>query len=197
MFTENERALIWVSLFDFITLVKKQKLIQLYSEPSKLYKNFEIDKKKIVEVVGEENYNNILALHNDLLLDNHIKQMEKENIKLVTLYSPTYPALLKNTTMPPLVLYCKGDVDLLKTDCIAVVGTRNCTRYGIDVTEKFTESLAKNNLTIVSGLALGIDTCAHESCLKAGGKTIAVLAGGFHQLYPEQGRVPGSLPRHL
>ena len=184
MYNENERALIWVSLFDFITLNKKQKLIQLYSEPKKLYSNFEVDKKIIIEVVGEENYNNILALHNDMILDNHISQMQKENIHLITLYSPQYPILLKNTTMPPLVLYCKGDIDLLKTDCIAVVGTRNCTRYGIDVTKQFTQVLAKNNMTIVSGLAMGVDTCAHESCLEVGGKTIAVLAGGFHQLYP-------------
>ena len=185
MYTENERALIWVSLFDFITLVKKQKLVSLYSEPSKLYKNFELDKQKIVELVGEENYNSILVLKNEMILNNHIAQMEKENIKIVTLYSPSYPALLKNTTMPPLVLYCKGDIDLLKTDCLAVVGTRNCTRYGIDVTQKFTETLARNNLTIVSGLALGIDTCAHETCLNNNGKTIAVLAGGFHQIYPQ------------
>ncbi len=185
MYNENEKALIWLSLFEFLTYNKKLKIYQSYIQPKEMYENFEKDSKKIIEIVGEENYKNMLDVRNDMILNNHIQTLTKENIKFVTICSKEYPILLKNTTNPPLVLYCKGDVDLLKTDCLAVVGTRNCTRYGIEVTQKFTETLAKNNLTIVSGLAMGVDTCAHDTCLNAGGKTIAVLAGGFHNIYPQ------------
>jgi DNA processing protein len=82
------------------------------------------------------------------------------------------------------MLYCKGNVDLLNSNCLGVVGTRRATKYGKDVCNKFVKDIASENITIVSGLAEGIDTVAHKSTLEVGGNTIAVLGGGLLNIYP-------------
>jgi DNA processing protein len=98
--------------------------------------------------------------------------------------SSNYSKLLKEIDNPPLLLYAKGDVSLLNSTCVAIVGTRRASRYGKDVTEQFSSALAKSGITIVSGLADGVDTFSHQSCVNAKGKTIAVLGGGINNIYP-------------
>jgi len=82
------------------------------------------------------------------------------------------------------VLYCKGNVDLLNQDGIAIVGSRICTRYGTEQTSIFAKQLSKAGFVIISGLADGIDGIAQRACLEVDGKTIAVLAGGLNHIYP-------------
>ena len=102
--------------------------------------------------------------------------IEKKGIDIVSINDSNYPALLKMTQDAPLFLYCKGNLSLLNTlDNIAVVGTRQCTSLGQRITEKSVEFMCDNNYTIVSGLALGIDTIAHQTAHNSGGKTISVL----------------------
>lgn len=108
----------------------------------------------------------------------------------ITLLSPNYPNSLKHIYKPPFVLYYKGNIDLLlneKYKRIAVIGSRQNTEYGKDITEKICGNLLSNSsVVIVSGLAKGIDSIAHETCLKNGGKTIAVLGNGLNITYPKQ-----------
>ena len=92
--------------------------------------------------------------------------------------------MLKETDGAPIILYCKGDISLLKSECLAVVGTRRATRYGKDVGSRIVKDCATEGITIVSGLAEGIDTIAHKATLEVGGKTIAVLGGGINNIYP-------------
>ncbi len=96
----------------------------------------------------------------------------------------TYPKLLKHIPDPPEVLYCRGNIALLKTECFAVVGTRSMTPYGREATQQIVPGLARH-FTIVSGLALGIDAVAHHATLDCGGKTIAVLGSGINLITPE------------
>src|SRR3989344_1966415 len=96
----------------------------------------------------------------------------------------TYPKLLKHISDPPEVLYCRGDITLLKTECFAVVGTRSMTPYGREATQQIVPGLTRH-FTIVSGLALGIDAVAHRATLDCGGKTIAVLGSGINLITPE------------
>lgn len=98
----------------------------------------------------------------------------------------SYPALLRQIYAPPRKLYYKGDVNLLEKTCIAVVGTRKPTQYGEYMTEKIIEDLKVLDIAIVSGLAKGIDTIAHESALKNNIPTIAVLGSGLENIYPKQ-----------
>jgi DNA processing protein len=106
-------------------------------------------------------------------------------IRVITWKDEAYPPLLRKIEYPPPVLYVCGhltDDDLRYT--LGIVGTRKATTYGRQVTERFAGDLAKGKVTIVSGLALGIDTVAHTTALNAGGRTIAVLACGLDIIYP-------------
>lgn len=96
-----------------------------------------------------------------------------------------FPEFLKNISDAPLALYCAGDISLLNRDCVAVVGARKCSEYGRQVALKIGETLAKNDIVTVSGMAEGIDASAHLGALKVGGKTIAVLGSGVDVCYPK------------
>lgn len=108
-------------------------------------------------------------------------------IKEIKIDSKEYPDQLKNIYNPPLKLYALGNVDILKETNIAIVGTRNSSKYGEKIAFQFSENLCKNGINIVSGLAIGIDTYAHLGTLypNAIGKTIAVLGSGLNEIYPK------------
>lgn len=107
---------------------------------------------------------------------------------LVTIQDPRYPALLKEIYDPPLALFAKGNLDLLQTIQLGIVGTRRPTPYGTAVAEKFGADLAGAGLTITSGMARGIDTGAHRGALAIGGGTIAVFGCGLDHIYPTENR---------
>lgn len=112
-------------------------------------------------------------------------QVYQKGYQIITLKDPVYPALLREIPDPPPFLYICGTLDGLEKN-IAVVGSRNATAYGISATQKLCADLAKFNMTIVSGMAIGIDAAAHQGALAAKGKTIAVLGSGFNNIYPSE-----------
>lgn len=101
------------------------------------------------------------------------------DIKKLTIDEPAYPALLKQIKDPPKELYYAGDVSLLSTRCVAVVGSRKFTAYGRRIAGRIAGRLAACGVTVVSGMAIGIDGIGHRSALEAGGRTIAVLGNGL------------------
>ncbi|MBO7218449.1 MAG: DNA-processing protein DprA, partial [Clostridia bacterium] len=103
---------------------------------------------------------------------------------IMTYFSVDYPDLLKEIDTPPIILYCKGNVKLLNSPCVGVVGTRRATKYGKEVTYDMVKDIASSGITVVSGLADGIDEVAHNATLDVKGKTIAVIASGFNYIYP-------------
>jgi DNA processing protein len=102
---------------------------------------------------------------------------------ITTINDEQYPALLKKIYAPPPLLYYRGSMEDLGT-CIAIVGTRNMTTYGQKITREISFDLAQAGITVVSGLALGVDACAHQAALDANGKTLAVLGSGVDCLSP-------------
>ena len=107
------------------------------------------------------------------------------NYNFITIKDDVYPECLKEISNPPLKLYYKGNLDLLKEErLIAVVGTRNPSSYGKLCCEYMVKKMTSANITIVSGFAKGIDSIAHKTSLLAGGKTIAVIASGLDIVYP-------------
>ena len=107
---------------------------------------------------------------------------------LVPITDPRYPARLKEIFDPPIALFARGRLDLLQSVMLGVVGTRRPTAYGIAATERLSPDLAQAGLTIVSGMARGIDTAAHRSTLAIGGDTIAVFGCGVDLVYPAENR---------
>ncbi len=118
--------------------------------------------------------------------DTEMENVERYHLQVLTCKDPDYPKRLKEIYDYPPVIYIKGA--LLPEDewCLAVVGTRRATVYGKQITEEIVTDLARNKITIVSGLAKGIDTVAHRSALEAGGRTVAVFASGLDIIYPPE-----------
>lgn len=107
---------------------------------------------------------------------------------LVPVTDPVYPEKLRGILDPPTLLFCRGDLSLLASITVAVVGTRKPTPYGMAVAEKLSGDLANLGVGIISGMARGIDTAAHQGALRAGGKTIAVFGCGVDMVYPTENR---------
>jgi DNA processing protein len=116
------------------------------------------------------------------------EQLTKEEITLLTWLDEAYPRRLKEIDQPPPVLYVRGQITPADDWAVAMVGTRRITPYGRRVTEEVAAYLAAQGITVVSGLARGIDSAAHQAALKAGGRSIAVMGCGLDQVYPPENR---------
>ncbi|MDD4899942.1 MAG: DNA-processing protein DprA [Candidatus Omnitrophica bacterium] len=121
-------------------------------------------------------------------LNQEFTRAKRENIAIITQDDPGYPQNLKNIIDPPPVLYLKGKFKPEDNIGIAVVGSRRASFYGLDSARIFSSRLAERGFTIVSGMARGIDTAAHQGALKACGRTVAAIGSGFNHLYPEENR---------
>lgn len=112
------------------------------------------------------------------------KKSEDLGIKIVTCIDENFPDKLRKISDPPAVLYYKGDLAIINRWAVGVIGTREPTEYGIKVAENLGYVLGRDGYTIVGGLAYGCDKSGHIGCLKANGKTVAVMAGGLDKIYP-------------
>jgi len=121
--------------------------------------------------------------------EQELEKVRQLGARLLAWDEPDYPRLLKEIYDPPVLLYVRGDVSVLSNHCVAIVGSRTPTPYGAQVTERLAEELSARGLTVVSGLARGIDSAAHRGALKmAGGKTAAVLGCGIDVDYPKENK---------
>ncbi len=108
--------------------------------------------------------------------------------QIIKLGDKDFPEQLAKIKKPPKQLYCYGNIELLYEPSIAIIGSRNCTDYGIGVCKKFSKYYANNNIVVVSGLARGIDGVSQREVVNNGGKTIAVLGGGINNISPKLNR---------
>lgn len=131
---------------------------------------------------------NLIKLRTSVSLDQVWERIQKQNIQVLTWKDSDYPKRLLNIDNAPPVLYIRGEIKSMDEWAVAIVGTRRITPYGRQVTERIAGKLANSGITIVSGLALGVDTVAHRSTLDAGGRTLAVLGSGVDRIYPSQNR---------
>lgn len=129
-----------------------------------------------------------LASQLNRTLDEKCRNLSQKSCRIITQLDEEYPDMLKSSPQAPWVLYLKGDVHLLKQPGIAMVGTRVPTAYGRKVGSMLTEELSHAGFTLVSGMARGIDSVVHETALKCGGNTIAVLGTGIDVIYPPENR---------
>ncbi len=125
-----------------------------------------------------------LRLRRSLDLQAEYERVLAQGVRLVARGDALYPPLLAEAPGAPFLLYARGTLEDIDRRAVAVVGTRHPTAYGREATRKLVTGLAAAGLTIVSGLALGVDTVAHEAALAAGGRTLAVLGSGVDQIYP-------------
>lgn len=164
-------------------------LVERFPEPGVL---FSLGEKELREIMpGGDRY--ISQIRNAAILERAVREVEwasRYDIRLEPFCSDRYPSRLRECPDAPLLLYCKGGVDLNAARIVAVVGTRRATFYGKNAVRKTVESLSMEDVKplIVSGLALGIDGAAHQAALDMGLRTVAVLPTGLDEIYPPRHR---------
>lgn len=133
----------------------------------------------------------LLAARRDLNPEQEIERLTRRGISALTWDDPDYPDALRTIDRSPPVLFVRGTIEAQDEFAVGVVGTRRASSYGREVAHALGTELGRNGVTVVSGLALGVDAVAHRAALDAGGRTLAVLGSGVDQLYPLQNRQIG------
>jgi len=169
-----------------IGTIRLKKLLEYFGTPENILK---AAPEKLTQVfgIGEKIAAGIHSLKKEAL-DRELKLAEKLGLKILIQEDADYPENLKNIYDPPIVLYVKGELKEEDKFSIAIVGSRRASFYGLSLAEKFAFELAGRGFTVISGMARGIDTCAHKGALKEGGRTIAVMGSGFNHIYPEENK---------
>lgn len=180
-------SLAWIALNSVNGLgpVRFKKLLEFYGSPEEVFKT--TPEKLLREGIIPEVC--IKQLFRTELMDDAEKQLvfaSENSVEVMTLADNDYPKYLKEIYAPPPLFFFKGKRSVFKEQAIGIVGTRNPTTYGKSATASITKGLVENKLTVVSGLARGIDTVAHETCVNLNGSTIAVLGSGIDIIYPKQ-----------
>jgi len=131
---------------------------------------------------------NVAKLRAQVALDKAWEQIQSRDIQVLTWDDEAYPRRLKEIDQPPPVLYLRGSLLAEDEWAVAIVGTRRATTYGRQVAHELSSVLARNGVTVVSGLARGVDSIAHQAAVNTGGRTIAVMGTGVEQIYPPENR---------
>ena len=139
----------------------------------------------------------LVTLRPRISVDDEMERLERHGVDALICEGPAYPSRLKEIYDYPPVLYVRGKLPADDEPCLAIVGTRRPTVYGRQVTEEIVADLARSSITIISGLARGIDSVAHRTALDAGGKTVAVFGSGLDIVYPgENAKLAQAIAEH-
>ena len=174
------RFWVWLS---FLRLKPSDKMVLLkrFGGPDRIYFLNEKDLKGFPECIRNE----VLDKGKRLSVDEILKVIKEKGIEVICFLDKRYPERLKNIYGFPVVLYTRGNIDLLNSDkIVSIVGCRNCSEYGKDVSYRLAYNISKKDVVIVSGMARGIDTYSHLGAIKTNCKTIAVLGSGIDFVYP-------------
>lgn len=185
---DNLKYYVGFSYFLGIGPHKFNKLIEHFGSIDKAYNAKKSELSALIGTITSEKFD---IFRKNFSADSVIDSLSKKNIQILPINSRDYPNQLAQISDPPICLYLKGSLQTLKNDYknnIAIVGTRCPTPYGISIANKISSEIAQNNLLIVSGLALGIDTIAHQQAVNNKKPTIAVLGCGVDIVYPASNR---------
>ncbi len=184
---EDKKYVLWLSRIKKIGLHTKLKLLKCFKTGNAIFlatenelinsKVLNLDLIKIVMSYQDENY-----------INNYLEELASMRISYSTINCEDYPHLLKNIVSPPMVLYYLGTLPNHNDTLVSIIGTRRPSMYGKNVTAKLSSDLAKHGVTIVSGMARGIDTLASLSAIDGNGKTIAVLGSSVDICYPPENK---------
>ena len=182
----DKRYWIGFNLIKGIGAVRMQALIQYFGDLEVAWNAAPIELARAG--LGLKVIERIVQARQNVDLEKIWAKIESQDIKILTWEDEMYPQRLKEIDQPPPVLYIRGDYLPDDLFAVAIVGTRRVTAYGRQITEELAAYLAANGITVISGLARGVDAIAHQTALKAGGRTIGVLGSGVDKIYPPEHR---------
>ena len=181
--TELE-ALVGLNLISNIGSVRLGKLLEVFGKPQEIF-SAKYEHLTSILGIGNQIAADIVSFKKENI-EKELSSSEKLGIKILTLNDGDYPENLKQIPGSPIVLYVSGSITAQDNLAVGIVGSRRASLYGLSSAEKFAAWLSARGITIVSGMARGVDTYAHRGALKAKGRTIAVMGSGFNHIYPAE-----------
>jgi len=178
----NFEALVSLNLIPQIGSVRLESLLKNFQKPQAI---FNARRRDLAAVVGEHLGESIVSFDSKCL-ENDLALAKQSGLKIITCFDQDYPQALKEIPGRPIVLYVLGGITAQDNLAVGIVGSRRASFYGLSSAEKFAGQLVAQGITIVSGMARGVDTYAHRGALKAKGRTIAVMGSGFSHIYPAE-----------
>ena len=178
----NFEALVSLNLIPQIGSVRLGQLLKYFGEPQAIFK---ATGQSLATLVGE-GLGQSIAGFDPRYLENDLALAKKSGLKIITLLDQDYPQALREIPAAPIVLYCLGQITQADNLAIGIIGSRRASLYGLNNAEIFAAQLSARGITIVSGMARGVDTYAHRGALKVKGRTIAVMGSGFNHIYPTE-----------
>ena len=176
---------LWLSMLNTkINNLTLLNLLKTYKTPDKIF--YLTNKELCQNKIEKQEIDFILNIKYRQNLAKYLDYMKKQQIEIIPINNALYPQKLRCIYNPPVAIYVKGNKQILQNKSIAIIGCRNCSKYGIEIAQKIAYQLSKQNINIISGLARGIDANAHIGTLKQQGKAIAVLGSGLDIIYPMQ-----------
>ncbi|MEW6715228.1 MAG: DNA-processing protein DprA [Nitrospirota bacterium] len=176
-----------LNLLPDIGPVLARRLVSAFGEPENIF-NTPLGELRKVDSIGEERARSIADFKDWDVVNKELDKTNEKKVTIVVFTDMTYPESLRHIHDAPILLYVKGGIEENDKYAVAMVGSRSATEYGIRVSEKISYGLASSGLTVVSGMARGIDSASHRGALKAKGRTIAVLGSGIDVIYPPENR---------
>ena len=179
----NRIKLILLNMVEGIGSIRLKALLEEFKTPESIIKARFSDLIK-VKGISKNIAENITSCESTYNIDKELELIKAQGVKVLTVFDKSYPKILKEIYDPPIVLYVKGTLSDKDALSLGVVGSRKCSQYGIKATKELVASLKDYEITIVSGLARGIDSVAHKAALENKLRTIAVLGSGLGCIYP-------------
>lgn len=184
--SDNRARYILLNLAPAVGSTRLRRLLDVFGDLDHVWKAT-VQELQQVEGVGPLLAQRLAAtLKDEAKLTRELELARQAGVRILTLEDPEYPALLRAIADPPLALYIRGRLGDADQVAVAMVGSRHASLYGLQAAERLSYDLALRGVTVVSGLARGIDRAAHEGALKAQGRTLAVLGSGMNRLYPPE-----------
>lgn len=173
---------IWFATLDTLNPIQKKKLLDIYKSPENVFMVKKVELENLL-FLKKSNIDELLTKRDLKLLKRYEEYIGQNSIQIINITDKEYPEKLKNIYDPPITIFAKGNISLLNSCSIAVIGCREASKYGLNVAKKMSYDLASKNIVVVSGMAKGIDAMAHRGAI---GNTIAVLGSGVDYPYPTE-----------
>jgi DNA processing protein len=182
---KSTEACIALNMLPTMGPVRLRKLLEVFETPERIL-SAKRSALRAIDGIGEEVAEQIANWESTVDLSAELARIREFGAEVITAKSPTYPSQLREIHAPPIVLYVWGELTERDQHAIGVIGSRRTSHYGAECAKKLSYQLAYAGLTVISGLARGIDTAAHQGTLAAKGRTIAVIGSGLTKLYPPE-----------
>jgi DNA processing protein len=183
----STEACIALNMLPTMGPVRLRRLLEVFETPEKVL-TAKRDQLRQIEGIGTDVAEQIVTWESIVDLEAELSRIRDFGATVITQDSPVYPKSLREIHAPPIVLYLWGEIQERDQHAIGVIGARRTTHYGLECAKKLSYQIAYAGLTVISGLARGIDTAAHQGALAAKGRTIAVIGSGLLEIYPPENR---------